>query len=104
MNQIYPPSLCPRFDRCSVNNCPLDPNYPNLLVNPLDKEKKCPMEKGVRSRIGNQFPELLPMLGLTRAEWGNTQAYLKKPLAVRTALAEKAQDSLNAFRKRKSSQ
>ena len=23
---------CPRFDRCSVNNCPLDPRYPNRRV------------------------------------------------------------------------
>lgn len=59
---------CPRFPSCSVNHCPLDPEQDQHLPDPNDRERKCPMEKGVRSRIGQKYPDLLPLLGLTPRE------------------------------------
>jgi len=44
---IKPYRECPCFDKCNVNNCPLHPSYPNLLVDSEDKEQKCSIEKGV---------------------------------------------------------
>ena len=98
MKAINPPSLCPRFDRCSVNNCPLDPVFPNLPVLPGDKEKVCPMEKGVRARIGAQFPELLKMGGLTQREWLAKQRYERLPVAVKVQMAERGKEALKALR------
>ncbi len=65
---IYPPSECPRYDRCSVNLCPLDPEMESRTVHEEDKEQKCPMEKRVRLRIGSKYPDLLPLGGLTARE------------------------------------
>lgn len=62
-----PYNECPRFQKCSVNNCPLHPSYPNLPIAD-DKEKKCTMEKQVRLRIGSKYPEL-KYQGLTVKEW-----------------------------------
>ncbi len=89
---------CPRFDTCSVNNCPLSIAYPNALTHPKDNELKCPIEKQVRSRISANYPAILPMQGLTSAEWAGKQAYERKPLAVRLAQAQKGKDALNRHR------
>jgi len=56
---------CSRFDICSVNNCPLDPGYPNYDTSPLDLERKCLMRKYLRLRLGTD----LPMKGMTEREW-----------------------------------
>ncbi len=73
MNQPF--EECPRYDRCSVNRCPLDPEQDQRTIHPQDKEQKCPMEKPVRLRIGSKYPDLLPRLGLTVKEWASRQAY-----------------------------
>ena len=44
---------CPRFDRCSVNNCPLNSYYPNWPTLPDDFEKKCHIGKIRRLKIIN---------------------------------------------------
>lgn len=31
---------CPRYNKCSVNNCPLHPAYPNLPTDEGDSEQK----------------------------------------------------------------
>ena len=85
---------CPRFDRCSVNNCPLDEAYPNRYVDPDDKEKRCPMEKGVRLRIAATAPGTHRLSGLTAAEYSATLAFERKPVAVRLAMIEKGKASL----------
>jgi len=92
---------CPRFDRCSVNNCPLDSQYPNRRVDPADKEKRCPMEKGVRLRIAATAPGTHRLSGLTAAEHAATKCYESKPVAIRLAMVEKGKASLAAHRKDK---
>lgn len=61
---------CPRFKTCSVNNCPLHQQYPNLLSDPEDPDQRCKMEKGVRVRIGAQYSKILKFQGLTTREYG----------------------------------
>jgi len=75
--------LCSRWDSCSVNNCPLDPFYPNRVVCRDDKERVCPVEKGVRLRAAAQFPGVLRFAGLTsrefkaKARWDNLSDAVK---------------------------
>ena len=49
---------CPRWARCSVNNCPLTVEYPNWSIAEGDAEKKCPQAKSRRVAIGSQYQEL----------------------------------------------
>ena len=95
---VYPPSLCPRFDACSVNNCPLDPRYPDIPGHRADKERVCPMEKPVRVRIAAQFPPQLKLSGLTRQEWAGKVAFEQKPLADRIRMVEEGKRRLEALR------
>lgn len=64
---------CPRFNRCSVNNCPLSFNYP-FLVNYEDRDPKCTLEKSVRVRIGSKYPGL-KYQGMTAREFNATKRY-----------------------------
>lgn len=66
---------CSRFDKCSVNNCPLLPSYPAKVIDEDDREQKCSMEKQVRFRIGSQYPNLLKWQGLTSREWTGKQKF-----------------------------
>lgn len=75
LNYDMPYRECPRFDKCNVNNCPLHQSYPNLVVDYEDKEPKCTIEKGVRVRIGSQYPAVLKYQGLTVREWTAKQRY-----------------------------
>jgi hypothetical protein len=61
--------LCPRYDRCSVNNCPLHPKYPNLYIDGADAEKVCDLGKARRQLIAGQFPGMLKYGGLTPREF-----------------------------------
>jgi len=101
MSELRPFEECPRYAACSVNVCPLDPDQELRTVHKSDKELKCPMEKGVRMRIGSKYPELLPMGGLTRAEWGAAQAFAKKSLAEKQAMAQRGKVALAAIRAKK---
>ena len=92
---------CPRFDRCSVNRCPLAVGYPNQFVHPGDKEKRCTLEKSVRVRIAATAPGVLRMAGLTTAERAAALVFERKPVAVRLAMLEKGKASLAAHRKDK---
>jgi hypothetical protein len=91
-----PYQLCPRFDHCSVNSCPLDPIQRG--THPQDKERKCTIEKQVRLRISKSFPGLLPKDGLTAAEWSGKQSYERKPLAVKINMAQMGKDALSRHR------
>ncbi len=71
INQPY--HECPRFNRCSVNNCPLSFNYP-FLVNYEDRDPKCTLEKSVRVRIGSKYPKL-KYQGMTGKEFSATKRY-----------------------------
>ena len=89
-----PARECPRWDHCSVNACPLDP-YPRIAG---DRETHCPMEKGVRVRIGSKYPEILPRGGLTPKESSGTQNKAKMTVAEKLALAAKGRAALAALR------
>ncbi len=71
INQPY--HECPRFNRCSVNNCPLSFNYP-FLVNYEDRDLRCTLEKPVRVRIGSKYPKL-KYQGMTAKEYSATKIY-----------------------------
>lgn len=60
---------CPRYAKCSLNNCPLHPGYPNLIADPEDVEQKCGISKNVRTRIAAEFPAVLKFEGLTSKEF-----------------------------------
>lgn len=60
------------------------------------------MEKNVRLRIASQFPGVLSLGGLTRAEYAGKQAWDRKPLAVKNDLIQTAKDRLERQRKGKS--
>lgn len=76
MTEKINPSLeCSRYQKCSVNNCPLHPQYPNLLIDIEDKEQKCTMEKQVRHKIGSKYADILTYQGLTTREWTSKKRY-----------------------------
>lgn len=76
--------LCPRWDHCSVNNCPLDPHGSH----PLDKERKCTIAKSIRVRIASQFPGQIKRGGLTAQEWASQQSYNRLSVADKARLAD----------------
>jgi len=57
---------CPRFYKCSVNKCPLDPDI--NIRNRVIGEEKCHMRKSVRNKIGLKYLELLKFQGFTSRE------------------------------------
>jgi len=65
---------CPRFDKCSVNKCPLHPDYNTLYCAPEDKdgpgdpEKTCLAKSSTRQAIAAQYPDILSKNGLTDGE------------------------------------
>lgn len=66
---------CPRFNTCSVNNCPLHASFPVLVVDETDRQGKCTLEKRVRLRISSKYPGVLKWQGLTSREWTGRQRY-----------------------------
>jgi len=81
---------CPRFNACSVNNCPLDPHP----ANPGDKQTVCKMEKAVRQRIAAKHPGQLANGGLTAREAAGKRTFDKLPLAVKSQLAATGKSNL----------
>ncbi len=65
---------CPRFKNCSVNNCPLSSQYPDLYIDIEDKQKECTLPKTIRVEIGSKYPEL-KYQGMTPREWAATKRY-----------------------------
>jgi len=49
---------CPKFLRCAVNKCPLDPKYKERRPHPDDRETVCRLEKEVRVFIGSKYDNL----------------------------------------------
>jgi len=78
---------CPRYERCSVNNCPLHPEYPNLYTAPGDFEKRCTLGKARRLRIASRYPGVLKLGGKTRGEIRAERAWSSRsPEAQKKAL------------------
>lgn len=101
MRAIKPQRECPRWQRCSVNKCPLDPLQDQRNVYELDTEKKCQMEKQVRLRIGSKYPDLLPRLGLKAREWAGRMAFERLSPSVKVERLKKATDTISRLNRAK---
>lgn len=69
VRKIEPFFECPRYKKCSVNSCPLDPAYPNRVTDETDPEQKCTIAKTIRSKIAAKYPGTLKFEGLTPREF-----------------------------------
>ncbi len=58
--------VCPKFEYCSTNKCPLHKQFVKLQSAPEDKERKCKCPKRVRKEIGVYFK--LKNIGLNERE------------------------------------
>jgi hypothetical protein len=66
---IRPYRECSRFEVCSCNKCPLDPDIAMRVSVPDDE--KCKATRTTRQNIALKYPELLPLQGLTAKEAAN---------------------------------
>lgn len=57
---------CPRFNRCSCNVCPLDPDVELRFA--LPGEMECRAERPTREAIAARYPGQLPWRGLLPEE------------------------------------
>jgi hypothetical protein len=73
-----PYRACFRFETCSVNLCPLDPEIGIRASDPGDRELKCPLGKRARRSIFTSLPPAakarLPFEGLHEAEFKRREA------------------------------
>ena len=90
----YPYHECSRFLKCSVNNCPLHPAFPELYIDPDDFQVKCKVEKEVRFRIGSKYPDLLRYQGLTPQEWAGKKRFESLPDQDKEIVRERARRSI----------
>ena len=69
---------CPRFETCSVNACPLDPEIGIRAADPGDRELRCPLGKRARRSLFASLPPAaqarLPFEGLYEAEFKRREA------------------------------
>jgi hypothetical protein len=81
---------CPRFNRCSINACPLNwhPKHPT------DKEQICTLAKSVRQRIAANYPNQLMNAGLTAREAAGKRIFASLPLAVKSQLARTGKSNI----------
>jgi len=82
----HKPEDCPRFDSCSVNNCLLHPDYPNLPM--LKHEKPCPMPKTMRLRFAKDNPGKFKYGGLTSREKSAKKRWESKTQKERKAILD----------------
>lgn len=88
---------CPRFKTCSVNNCPLDPEYPDRYTDSEDQQRQCTLGKIYRMRIAGQYPGVLKMEGMTKREYSAKKAWDDLPGEERARIIEKGKKSLKAL-------
>jgi hypothetical protein len=74
----FPPTWCSRYNVCSVNLCPLDPDIDKRTSDPDDPETVCRVSKPDRKRFVARMPPemqaLLPFGGLLRSEFNRSAA------------------------------
>lgn len=98
-----PQQECPRWERCSVNHCPLDPDRDTHLAHPKDNKRVCRMERQVRQKIAVKFPDILPWGGLTERETSYAQREAKlspEVKSARIARMGKVRQGLELYRSR----
>ena len=61
--------LCPRFESCSVGNCPLHVGYPQMSRLATDTETTCTARRSTRTRIAAGHEGVLRFGGLTCREY-----------------------------------
>ena len=88
---------CSRFQRCSVNNCPLSPGYPDHYTDSNDYEQKCTIAKSIRVRIGSQHLDVLKFGGLTRREFAGRKAWENLTDKQRAATTERGKKNIVAL-------
>ena len=66
MTATKPYHECPRFEECSVNRCPLDPEGAGRVSLPDDPEVRCKARLSTRMRIAAKYD--LPNRGKTDQE------------------------------------
>jgi hypothetical protein len=73
-----PYRACPRYETCSVNACPFDPEIKLRASDPGDRELRCPLGKKARRSIFSSLPPAararLPFEGLHEAEFKRREA------------------------------
>ena len=72
---------CPRFEKCSANRCPLDPDIEGKKT--LRGEEKCRLAKSRRMRLWESLPEekksVLPYCGMFKREFSARQRWQDLP-------------------------
>ena len=91
---------CPRFNRCSIAACPLDPHPKHES----DRELVCTLAKSIRQRIAAKYPGQLANGGLTAREAAGTRSYARLPLAVKSHFAATGKVNLAKIHKGKEAQ
>ncbi len=103
-----PHRACPRFDKCNVNACPLDPKIEKRTFDPDDRETKCPLGKQTRQALFAQLPagaqaRLSSYGGLFKAEFTRGKAakarYARMTREQRARLAAHGVDALSRYRR-----
>ena len=89
MTNTHPETECPRWAKCSVNNCPLTDRYPDWPTDPTDSEPKCTIAKSIRTRIGSQYPTILRLGGLTPREHASKATYDALSPEAKVAMAKR---------------
>lgn len=85
---MNPYELCPRFEKCSVNVCPLHFNFRRLQDSPNDPEQKCTLPKTIRKRLGIS----LSWKGLTDSELAAQKRWDSLPEEVKQSRIAKIQE------------
>lgn len=92
MNEPY--MECTRYQRCSVNHCPLDPDQDTRQSHPGDKQQKCTLAKTIRVRIGSKYPDSLTLGGLTPREHQSKLRWSKLTAAQKQAITDKGRANI----------
>lgn len=80
-----PFKLCPRFDFCNINHCPLHPDFKKLISDESDPQQKCTLPKSIRKRLGSS----LSWEGLTKREISGQKIWDSLPEEIKQARIKK---------------
>lgn len=89
---------CTRFASCSVNNCPLHVDYPDLYTDPDDSEPRCTLPKSYRLKVAENYKGVLKFEGLTKREYSAKMSWENKTDEERAQIIERGKKSLIAVR------
>jgi hypothetical protein len=85
---MQPFEKCPRFDGCSANVCPLDPEASQR--DRLASDDECKATRRTRTAIAAEFADLLPVGGLLPEEERTQRLAKLKPFSTRVREPESA--------------